>query len=57
MPRDMLETVLQWEFSAEEATRQMDTAINWGRYSELLAFDDDSESVYLEPAEGSLGSS
>jgi NitT/TauT family transport system ATP-binding protein len=56
MPRDMLETVLQWEFSAEEATRQMDTAINWGRYSELLAFDDDSESVYLEPAEASQGS-
>jgi len=48
---EMLETVLQWDFSREEATRQMDTAINWGRYSELFAFDDDTETLYLEPAE------
>ena len=48
---EMLETVLQWDFSREEATRQMDTAINWGRYSELFAFDDDTETIYLEPAE------
>jgi NitT/TauT family transport system ATP-binding protein len=51
IPRPMLETVLQWDFSPEEATRQLDTAINWGRYSELFAFDDDSETLYLEPIE------
>jgi len=51
MSREMLETVLQWDFSPEEATRQMDTAINWGRYSELFAFDDDTETLYLEPVE------
>lgn len=51
MPRQMLETVLQWDFTPEEATRQMDTAINWGRYSELLAFDDDTETLYQEQAE------
>ncbi len=51
MPREMLETVLQWDFTPEEATRQMDTAINWGRYAELLAFDDDTETLYLEPAD------
>ena len=51
MSHEMLETVLQWDFSREEATRQMDTAINWGRYSELFAFDDDTETIYLEPAE------
>jgi NitT/TauT family transport system ATP-binding protein len=51
---EMLETVLQWDFSREEATRQMDTAINWGRYSELFAFDDDTETLYLEPAESPI---
>jgi len=51
---EMLETVLQWDFSPEEATRQMDTAINWGRYSELFAFDDDTETLYLEPAESAI---
>jgi len=56
VPREMLETVLQWEFSPEEAIRQMDTAINWGRYAELLAFDDDTESLFLEQTESAPGS-
>jgi len=40
--------LVRWILSA---TRQMDTAINWGRYSELFAFDDDTETLYLEPTE------
>ena len=31
------------------AGRQVETIINWGRYAELLAYDDDSGSISLEP--------
>jgi NitT/TauT family transport system ATP-binding protein len=27
---------------------QLDTAINWGRYAEIFAFDDDSDELFLE---------
>jgi len=31
------------------AEQQFDTAIDWGRYAELFAFDDDTDELYLEP--------
>ena len=30
------------------AETQLDTAVNWGRYAELFAFDGDSDELYLE---------
>jgi len=33
----------------DEAGAQLDTAINWARYSEVFAFDDDTDELYLEP--------
>jgi NitT/TauT family transport system ATP-binding protein len=39
---------LQSCFSADEAERQLDTAIDWGRYAELFAYDDDEGIFYLE---------
>jgi len=47
---DVVQTALELEFLPEEAERQLETAINWGRYAELLAYDDDSSAIYLEPA-------
>lgn len=47
---DVVRTALELEFSREEAEHQLDLAINWGRYAELLAYDDKSESIYLEAA-------
>jgi NitT/TauT family transport system ATP-binding protein len=41
---------LELEFREEEARRQLETMVNWGRYTELLAYDDTRESFYLEPA-------
>ena len=35
---------------AEEVENQMDVAVDWGRYAELLAYDDTKEMLYLEPA-------
>jgi len=38
---------LQKEFG-DDARAQLDIAINWGRYAELFAFDDDTDELYLE---------
>lgn len=46
---DIVQSELESEFPREEARRQMETAINWGRYAELLAYDDSTEVIYLEP--------
>jgi NitT/TauT family transport system ATP-binding protein len=46
---DVVQTALGLEFHEEEAERQLDTAINWGRYAEILAYDDSSEVLFLEP--------
>ena len=51
LERDVVETALGLEFPPEEAGRQLETIINWGRYAELMAYDDSSEMIYLEPSE------
>ncbi len=52
---DVVLTALELEFSPKEAPRQLDTAVNWGRYAELIAYDDSSEVLYLEPGAGEPG--
>lgn len=44
----VVKAALELEFTPEEADRQVDTLINWGRYAEILAYDDDSDTFYLE---------
>ncbi len=43
----------EWQrfFSPEEAENQIETAIDWGRYAELFAYDEDSGNLYLENPE------
>jgi NitT/TauT family transport system ATP-binding protein len=48
--REVIQTALGLEFPPEEAERQVETVVNWGRYAEILAYDDDEETLYLEPA-------
>lgn len=45
---DVIQTALELEFPEEEAEKQLDTLINWGRYAELISYNDDKELVYLE---------
>jgi hypothetical protein len=45
---DALLEQLQPCFSQPEARRQLDPAIDWGRYAELFAYDDDTGELYLE---------
>jgi NitT/TauT family transport system ATP-binding protein len=48
LERDIVQAALELEFPPEEAERQLETAVNWGRYAELLAYDDSTEDIYLE---------
>jgi NitT/TauT family transport system ATP-binding protein len=45
---DVIQTALELEFPEEEAEKQLDTLINWGRYAELISYNDDKALVYLE---------
>lgn len=44
----VVQTALELEFSPQEAARQMDILVDWGRYAEILAYNDDDEALYLE---------
>jgi NitT/TauT family transport system ATP-binding protein len=50
LEKDVVSAALALDFPPEEAERQVDVAINWGRYAELWAYDDTSASLYLEPS-------
>lgn len=45
---DVFQAALSLEFPPDEAERQMETAVNWGRYAELFYFDDDEDVLFLE---------
>lgn len=44
---------LEQTFSPGEARQQLDTAIDWGRYAELFAYDDAAGEFFLEEETGS----
>ncbi len=50
LDRDVVRLALELEFSPEDAARQVEIAIQWGRYAELLAYDDSTETLYQETA-------
>jgi NitT/TauT family transport system ATP-binding protein len=44
------EDVLRRSFSEQEARRQLDIALDWGRYAELYSYDANHEELALDPA-------
>jgi NitT/TauT family transport system ATP-binding protein len=52
LEKDVLTTALELDFPAEEAARQVEVAINWGRYAEFLAYNDRTASIDLESPAG-----
>ena len=50
-PEELFHDLLDEHFSEEEAKRQLDTAISWGRYAELFEYDADRHRLYLHQAE------
>jgi NitT/TauT family transport system ATP-binding protein len=51
LPWKVFYTALLPEFPDEMSERQLDVAINWGRYAELLDYNDRDEMVSLETAD------
>lgn len=48
LPRQVFYAALQPEFPDDVAERQLDISIQWGRYAELIAYDDRDETVSLD---------
>ncbi|MCF8566140.1 nitrate/sulfonate/bicarbonate ABC transporter ATP-binding protein [Alicyclobacillus tolerans] len=48
MPREFFLEVIRKSVGTEAAEDQLDTIIDWGRYSELFAYDESSRVLYLE---------
>ncbi len=45
---DVVIRALELEFPPDEAEQQLDTIVNWGRYAEVIAYDDATETIFLE---------
>jgi len=52
LPWRVFYTALQLEFPDELAERQLDIAIDWGRYAELIDYDDTDQSLSLDVSAG-----
>ncbi len=51
IPEDLVLDILNNHFSPKEAQRQLNTAIDWGRYAELYAYDEPSGEIFLETSD------
>ena len=47
MPDEFFRDMLEEHFSEEETGRQLETAVNWGRYAELFDRDAASGRLYI----------
>ncbi|RLD12605.1 MAG: nitrate ABC transporter ATP-binding protein, partial [Caldiserica bacterium] len=43
--------ILERKLSHEEAEKELDILIDWGRYAELFSFDDETDELFLEEEE------
>jgi len=47
MPLELFRDILQEHFSEAEVQRQLDTALNWGRYGDIFTYDSESDRLRL----------
>jgi NitT/TauT family transport system ATP-binding protein len=52
VPLDFFRNVLDKHLSQEEVQRQLDTALNWGRYAEIFTYDSQTDRLLLDEASG-----
>jgi len=50
LPLEFFRDVLDEHFTYEDAQKQLDTALNWGRYAELFSYDAESDRLHLDEA-------
>jgi NitT/TauT family transport system ATP-binding protein len=48
MEREFFVEIFEKHFGSEEAAHQLDILIDWGRYAELIAYDEKAKNLYLE---------
>lgn len=48
LDRKVIQMALELEFPADVAEEQIDIIVTWGRYAELIVYDDNEELLYLE---------
>jgi NitT/TauT family transport system ATP-binding protein len=49
--REIILGALELEFPEKQANRLLDTLINWGRYAEVISYDDNTEFIYAEASQ------
>jgi NitT/TauT family transport system ATP-binding protein len=47
MPLEFFRDILEEHFSDEEVGRQIDTALNWGRYGDIFTYDSETDTLSL----------
>jgi NitT/TauT family transport system ATP-binding protein len=47
MPLEFFRDILEQHFPPEEVPRQIDTALNWGRYADIFTYDSESDRLLL----------
>ena len=52
MPLEFFRDIVEEHLSEEEANRQIDTALDWGRYGEIFTYDSESDRLTLHGAAG-----
>jgi NitT/TauT family transport system ATP-binding protein len=52
VPLEFFRDVLDEHFSEEDVKRQIDTALNWGRYAEVFAYDSETDRLLLGEVSG-----
>jgi NitT/TauT family transport system ATP-binding protein len=50
---DVIQSALELDFPPEDAEKQVEIAVNWGRYAEILSYDDGKATIYLEQSSNS----
>jgi NitT/TauT family transport system ATP-binding protein len=56
VPREFFRDILDEHLSQEEAQRQLDTALNWGRYAEIFTYDSQTDRLLLDETSGAINS-
>jgi NitT/TauT family transport system ATP-binding protein len=53
MPLELFRDILEERFSDDDVQRQIDTALNWGRYGDIFTYDSESDRLLLHATAGS----
>ena len=47
MPLEFFRNLLEEHFTEDEAQRQIETVLNWGRYGEIFTYDSENDRLLL----------